>query len=272
MYKFTYSIIVLFFVFSSLKAQSPYTAKFNSASGEKRVEVYISNANLTVKGTSKSNVIVNASGMEPIPDRAKGLRPLSQLAADNTGLGLEIKESNNIITIKQTSTSELEVTLEVPKNADLFIEHSGRNKGPMKIDNIEGEMELSVKRSMLQITGAVGPIVANSTGGDIEIKFRKLSQEGPTSINTVSGFVDVTLPADSKVNLELTTLSDDIFTDFEVKMEKKEEEQKNKNRHSRNRHNRSCECKEKNITGTINGGGVEMYLKSVRDNIYLRKG
>ena len=147
---------------------------------------------------------------------------------------------------------------------------SGRNKEPLKIDNVEGEMELSVNTCFLQITGARGPIVANSTGGNIEIKFKKLSQEGPTSINTVSGFVDVTLPPDSKVNLELNTLSDDIFTDFDIKMAEEEITTKEENKRKRNK--RSCDCHEKNIKGTINGGGVEMYLKSARNNIYLRKG
>ena len=123
MYKFTFSTIIIFFAFVSLKAQSPYVAKFSSATGEKRVEVYISNATLTVKGTSQTSAIINASGMEPAPERAKGLRSLSRLASDNTGLGLEVKESNNTIKVTQTSSSsKLEITLEIPKNSNLLVE------------------------------------------------------------------------------------------------------------------------------------------------------
>lgn len=266
MYRFICSFSILILTTVGLNAQGPFVAKFSSSSGGKKVEIIVFDATLSVKGTNTSSVKVNATGMKPLPERARGLKPVSRTAVDNTGLGLEVKSFDNTITITQIASSELDIIIEIPKQASLMLEHTGRNAEQLTVDNVEGEMEISVNRSPLKITSVVGPVVANSTGGDIEVQFKKLSQEGPTSINTVSGFVDITLPQNAKANLELTTLSDDIFTDFEINLE--DETQKDKKR----KNNYNCGCSEKNIKGTINGGGVDLYLKSVRDNIYLRKG
>ncbi len=266
MYKITLIFSFLCFGLTSLIAQETYLAKFSAPSNEKRIEVYLTDATLSISGTNSKEVKVTASGKEPLPERARGLRPISKIATDNTGLGLEVLESNNTITIRQTASSELSVNLQIPLSANLLLDHSGRNDEAITIKDVRGEMELSVRSTDLQITGVTGPIVANNTRGNIEVKFTQLSQVGPTSINTVSGFVDVTLPANTKATFEMTTLSDEVFTDFDLKKIESDDSNRRKD------NNYDCRCNEQNILGTINGGGVEVYLKSVRDNIYLRKG
>lgn len=271
MHKLVFSILLLSLTLSGVHAQQPFTKAFKSV-GAKRVEVYLTDANVVIKGISGNEIKLNASGKKPLPERAKGLRPISRTAMDNTGLGLEVKESNNIITIKQTASNLLDINLEIPKEAKLLVENSSRKNTPLKIEAMQGEMEISVNRSPVSIKKAVGPIVANSTRGEIEIQFERLSQAGPSSINTVNGFIDITLPSNSKANIELTTLSNnnDIFTDFDIKL-LEEEEVKEGRRNKKHKKDWDCKCGEKTIKGTINNGGVEVYLKSVRENIYLRK-
>lgn len=270
MYKFTLVIFSLFLSVPSLIAQQNHVAKFSNPTQQKRVEVYLTNAKLSIEGSNDKTVTLKATGQEPLPERAKGLRPISRTATDNTGLGLEVLESDNSMTIRQTANSELTLSLRLPNDVHLMLDHSGRNKEAITINNIRGEMELDVSGSDLKINGVTGPIVANNTRGNIEVKFTQVSQEGPTSINTVSGFVDVTMPSNTKATLELTTLSDEVFTDFDLQRISNEDNADSNEK--RKRRNRDCSCDEQNIKGTINGGGVEIFLKSVRDNIYLRKG
>ncbi len=260
------TLIIGLLLTSGIMAQNEYKLAFQSR-GNQRVEIYLQDADLTLEGYTGNEVKVMATGMKPLPERAKGLRPLRQGASDNTGMGLEVKRGeNNRIIITQTQRTHLKCTVKIPQNANLYLQENQSRPREVVIQNCAGEIEIDGYGASLNLKNVKGPIVAKSTRGNINIVFASFSQDGPSSVISTKGFIDLTLPANTKANLELETISGEVYTDFEINMEEAKSEE-NEHKHKSG----CCNCSSNQVVGTINGGGTNLFVKSVKDHIYLRK-
>lgn len=244
-------------LFSMGTIWSQKVEKSFSASG-KSIKIIISSADLIVEGNSGSNLVIATEGLEPPPERAKGLKPLFNSAEDNTGLGLEVSETNNSITIKKASNQRLEYHLKVPSNAHLIIEETSWMGGDFSFKNLKGEVEAKTQGSDLIFTDVSGPIIASSTNGDITIIYAQVNPDKPNSISNISGDIDISLPASTKANLELSSISGEIYTDMNIQTKGDEKEGMTRLGGSNN------------ISGTLNGGGVEINLKAISSDIFIR--
>jgi len=79
--------------------------------------------------------------------------------------------------------------------------------------------------------------------------------QGKMTVNSISGFIDYSVPASMKARINLSTISGDVYSD--VKFDNKT-------------------SKEMNCVGTkreliLNGGTLPIELKTISGNIYLRK-
>lgn len=247
-------IIGLFLSLTSCLFAQSHTAKFSNNSGEKKIRIIKSKGEITIRGHNSSEVIASTDDYQAPPERARGLRPLYNNAIDNTGIGLEINEEGNVMTITTASNKEMDFELNVPKTAHIHVEEIDWNGQGIRIKDLEGEIEIDAKGSDIQIANASGPVVASTTNGDIEVTFTTVNQDRPNSISCTNGFVDVTIPASTKANLKMRSINGEVYTDLDMDMDK------GKNRSSGH-----------NLSGTINGGGVEISLRAINSDIYLRK-
>ena len=238
-------------------AQS-HTAKFSNSSGEKKIRIIKSKGEIFIIAHNSSEVIAATDDYKAPPERARGLRPLYNNAIDNTGMGLEINESGNVMTIKTASNKDMDFELKVPVNADIYIEETDWNGNGIRIKDVQGELEIEAKGSDVKIANAAGPVVASTVNGDIEVNFTSVNQDQPNSISCTNGFVDITIPTNTKADLKMKSINGEVYTDFDIDMEKSRDGMKRLNGH--------------NLSGTINGGGVGISLRAINSDIYLRKG
>ena len=99
----------------------------------------------------------------------------------------------------------------------------------------------------------------NTTNGNVEVKYDELKTTKPVSIVTVNGFVDLTLPATVKADLQLQTIQGKAYTDFDI--------QKGDNESTVVFPNMGMFM----LNGKVNGGGIKININSVNGDIYLRK-
>lgn len=251
-----FSLILILFAFSTMNAQKNFKKAFSS-SGERKVEISVTNAEIIVEGHSGNELLIETDDdWDGPPERAKGLRPLFNDATDNTGLGLEITEFGNTFMIKKAISEDISYSIKVPMNTSIKIDEEGWNGDGFMIKNITGEVEIDSKNSDIQIENIKGSVVANSISGDILVTFAEVNPDKPTYITGTSGFVDVTVPANTKANLRLSSISGDIYTDVDIDFGKKDGVRR---------------IGGGKAYGTMNGGGVEISLKAISDDIYLRK-
>lgn len=222
------------------------------------VEFSVGQSDVMVEGYDGSELIIENLDYEEAPERAQGLRSLYYSAEDNTGIGLSVEEENGILRIVPASRDDGDFKIMIPNRARLMLEQVNWGGGDFEIRNHQGEIEVLSKNGDVMMANISGPITASSTSGDFEIEFSQLSQQNPTSISLVSGFIDITLPAGSNANFNLSSVSGEIYTDLDIELAGRQDDEMSRLGGGGQ------------ITGTLNGGGVDVSLKSISGDIYLR--
>ncbi len=214
---------------------------------------------ITFEAYSGTELVITALDYEGIPEKAKGLKPLSATGPDNTEIGLNIKTEGNVILLSGAgkAASDSDYMIKMPTAMGLsFEQESWHGGGDFTVKGLSGEINVQSKNSDIILTDVSGPVVANSVSGDINIVFSKLNATKPTSVAATSGDVDITMPSEAKVNFKLSVVSGEIYTDLDLKFAEKEGLKS---------------WGGMNANPTFNGGGVEIALRAVSGDIFLRE-
>ncbi|GAB3957968.1 hypothetical protein GCM10028805_51690 [Spirosoma harenae] len=242
---------------SNAQAQE-YKAKLTNAK-DRKVTLEIDAGDIKIEGYNGDEVIIQAnSGYEAPPERAKGLKPLYYTAVDNSGIGLAVNPDGNGLKIEKATRKQIKYSIKLPRKVSILYQQVNWHSGDLTISNMDGDLEIKTNNGSIDLNNVTGPVVANTTNGEINVMFSGLSQEKPTAISTINGVIDITLPAATKANLKLQSISGEMYTDFDLGVKNtKDGLTRVGGRH--------------NIDGTTNGGGVEVQLKTINSNIYIRK-
>ncbi len=88
--------------------------------------------------------------------------------------------------------------------------HKSKNNVPFvmytshasSLSNFNGEVEISTSLNNLKLVDVTGPVSINSIGGNVTIDFNKKKPLKLYSIYTNNGFIDITMPSNSDVNVD----------------------------------------------------------------------
>jgi lia operon protein LiaG len=212
-----------------------------------------------VEGYSGNEIIITSSSARftKTPERAKGLKAVYPMGTDNTGIGLKLEKNGNIITVQcLLPITQREVyKIKVPNNFALDIKSECGLSGNISIRNINNEVEINNCKS-IDLKAVSGPLVLSTINGDINVVFNDLNKDKPTSIATISGSIDITLPAKTPADVEMATIRGNVYTDFDLTDPKEKMRRIGGN----------------NIKNSLNGGGANLKISNVSGDIYLRKG
>jgi DUF4097 and DUF4098 domain-containing protein YvlB len=226
---------------------------------DRKVTIEMSAGDIKIEGHNSDEVIIQAtSGFEVPTERAKGLKPLYYSAVDNSGIGLAVTPESGGLRIEKATRKAVKYTVRLPRKVAILFEQTNWQGAGITISNMDGDLEVRTNNAQIDLMNVTGPVVANTTSGEIKVVFSALSQEKPTAISTISGPIDITLPASSKANMQLRSISGEMYTDFDLGTKSTKD-------------GMSKVGGGQNIEGTTNGGGVEMQLKTISSNIYIRK-
>lgn len=254
MKKLFITAFVLFALGSQVFAQEDY--KITKSSGKLQINL----GQVTVEGHAGNEIIFSSkSGTYKEDDRAKGLRSINSLGLeDNTGLGINVTEKDGVIEVNQLKKiNPPDVKILVPKGFIVAVTHPSQYVGKAIFKNIENEIEVSATYNSIELENVTGPATVKSVYGSVDAIFNQ-NVKGPLSIVSIYGHVDVTLPKAIKADLKMSTSYGEIFVspDFEIDIEKKEGDMVRYN----NDH----------VDGKVNGGGMNISLRSDYGKIYLR--
>ena len=255
-------------------AQNEYKTALKNTQ-DSRIEILVGSQNMEIRGHDKDEVIIQSDfkgeyidlptgEKKQVPDRAAGLKPVTSSPSDNTGIGLVVNKEGNtfsVVKISQNAFNKFYIFY-IPNKAKLMIQDiNAQTNSTYNISGIQGEVEVNVLNSQLKMKDISGPVVANSTNGNVEIVYGKVTPNKPNSILSVNGYVDMTLPKDAAADIQLNTVNGEAYTDWDIKASQDAPNVPiipNLNMIS--------------LQGTINGGGVPFSVQSVNGDIYFRKG
>jgi hypothetical protein len=225
---------------------------------DSKVAIELDADNIKIEGHAGDEVIIRGGSTEPIPEQAKGLKPLYNTNVDNTGLGVAVNLEGGVLRIEKASRKSAKYTILVPNKASIMFTQINFQGSAVSLSNIDGDLELKTNNADIKLNNVTGPIVANSISGKLTAVFSSLNQSTPSSISLISGDLDITLPAAAKATLTMKSITGEIYTDLDLNLKSGKD-------------GMSRVGGGHNITGNLNGGGVNLQLNTISSNIYVRK-
>jgi hypothetical protein len=228
------------------------------------LKVNLLHGTVKVTGYKGKEVVVHYSGREnqklANPDESTGLRRISA-----NGVGLEAGEENNTVTIKNASLFKpVELDIQVPH--DFSVNIKTLSDGQIVIEDVNGEIDVDNLNGGISLHNVSGAASASTLNGDIIATFRKVTPNLPMAFSSLNGKIDVTLPPSAKFNAKLKSDNGDVFTDFDLTLDKAAKSgQPEKDKQGQKIY------LDKWMNGKVNGGGPEMLIKNFNGNIYIRK-
>jgi hypothetical protein len=228
----------------------------------RKIDVSMMQGNVVVKTHAGRDVIVETgkeSGRERSRDRESG----GMRRIDLPMRGLSVEEQDNVITVRTGLNNAGDIVISVP--ADTSLKARSTN-GNIEADGLHGEFDVETHNGKIALNGVSGTVVAHSLNGSIRVVMDRVDATKPLSFSTLNGPIDVTLPADFKANLKLNTHRGEIWSDFDVKLGGGMTTQQNNTPDGKFK-----VTMDRNLTGTINGGGVEVTFYTLNGKITIRK-
>jgi hypothetical protein len=253
----SFCFLATFILFASgiLNAQEYKTTVQNSIEGK----VILNNFNgfLPIEGYAGNEIIVTGnSGKIEIPEKAKGLTPIYPSGTDNTGIGISVEKAGNLTTITCLIpfTRDGEFKMKLPDNLALELSSTCERSNDIEVSNMKNEIVIE-NCNDIKLKNVTGPLVLSTIAGDIEITYGKINAGKASSINSISGDVDITMPSGTATNLELHTIEGKFYSDFDFSSKEKDLKMIGGN----------------NLNFPLNGGGPKFSINTISGDIYLRK-
>ena len=221
---------------------------------------------ISVKAYNGKEIIVDVKQQvdEDVREQTKdGLRRIP-----NTSSGLRVEEDNNEVTVStgyRGMNSRKHLVIQVPVHTSLKL--STVNDGDIDVEGVNGEIEVNNTNGSVLLRNISGSAVAHALNGDLLATFVSVTPNKSMSFSSLNGKIDVTFPPSIKATLNLKSEQGDIYTDFDVVMEKSAPKIEREGRGNKRR-----VIMEKGMRGTINGGGPEFLFKNFTGDIFIRKG
>lgn len=159
-----------------------------------------------------------------------------ELSVDRAGADVELHTGNGAIHIGETDGSVTAST----------------GNGDLEVESAQGPVRASSGNGRIFVSTASGPVSASTGNGDIDVRMKALSTDADMDFRSGSGAVRVTLPADFNGDVDASTGSGDLRTDFAIKLVGRLDPQ--------------------HMRGTIGSGGRMLRLQTGSGRLEIRKG
>lgn len=243
------------------------TVAFSNPSTPGTLTVGLVQGSITVKGTSRKDVLIVArprgeSVSRRSPAAAAGLRRLTQSA------GFKIEEQLNEMKVESDNPNRaIDFEIEAPARTHLRV--STVNSGNILVEAIDGDLEIANTNGSITLTGVSGSVMAGTTNGNVRATLVRVAGRKPMAFTSLNGSVDVTLPSSTKANLRLRSDHGGVYSDFDMAMAATQPAVVRDTRRDGGRYRITMN---RSIYGSINGGGPDIEVRTFNSNVYVRKG
>ena len=230
------------------------------------LRAHLVSGSITVKGADVKEVVVEARARGDeirAGGRAEGMK---RIPMTSTGLNIEA-ENNNVRVSTDSYQRTIDLTITVPIHTSLSL-HSV-NDGNIVVSGVDGEFDINNVNGEVDLKNIGGSVVAHALNGHVMATMNRVDPQKPMAFSSLNGDIDVTFPADLKANVSLRTDNGEVYSDFDVKVQPTAPQQTVED--NRGKGGKYKVQIDKNVRGTINGGGQEIQFKNFNGNIYIRK-
>jgi DUF4097 and DUF4098 domain-containing protein YvlB len=112
--------------------------------------------------------------------------------------------------------------VQVPRSVKYDFNHIASVSGDVQVTGVTGRLNASAVSGDVHVTDVSGSVSASAVSGDVKVDINRLDGSDDMKFNTVSGDVSVMLPGTLDADVDMSSFSGSIKTDFaiEVKSER----------------------------------------------------
>ena len=263
------SILTLTSIYHShAQSTNEFTVPLSEPSKRGKLKVSLNSGSITVKGTSRKDILIRYSTPETKQENARPVKEddsRSRLKRmDAGGLDIEVTEHQNNVQVESGSwTKPVNIEVEIPSGFDVFL-HT-YNNGFLMVSHVQGAVELENFNGKITALNVSGSVVASTYNGDIKVSFDKATPNTPMSFSTYNGDIDITLPADYKASLKARSERGSIYSAFDIQFKSTGPVQKQEKKGDVYK-----VVVDEWKLGDINGGGPELTLQNYNGDLILR--
>jgi hypothetical protein len=260
-----YAVVILAAAATVAVGQDRVTVPLTDASRPATVRVDTMRGDLVVRAHEAREVVVESrGGNERRPTRRDRERDSSENQGlkriDIGGSDLNISERDNVVTVHSGGHRGGDVNVLVPRASNLTLKTM---TGEITVEGVRGDIEANSMNGEVTIRAVEGSVVAHSLNGDVSVVLDRVETK-PMSFSTMNGDIDVTLPADVKARFKLHNDRGEIYSDFDMKLERVPPQETQGEGMKKVRFERTAYA-------NINGGGPEVSFRTVNGEIRIRQ-
>jgi DUF4097 and DUF4098 domain-containing protein YvlB len=230
------------------------------------LRAHLVSGSITVKGADVKEVIVEARARGDEAHAGGRAEGMKRIPMTSTGLNIEA-ENNNVRVSTDSYQRTVDLTITVPIHTSVSL-HTV-NDGNILVTGVDGELDVNDVNGEVDLKNIGGSVVAHALNGHVIATFNRIDPQKPMAFSSLNGDIDVTFPADLKANVSLRTDNGEVYSDFDLKVQPTAPQQTVED--DRGKGGKYKVKIDKNVRGTINGGGQEIQFKNFNGNIYIRK-
>jgi DUF4097 and DUF4098 domain-containing protein YvlB len=207
------------------------------------------NGSVHITGWDRNEVKVDAVKYARSKQRLEEAKIVIDASKDYISIRTEYPNHN--LTFSEDdwdNPASVEYTLSVPRTAGL--DQIKLINGSLDVQGIAGEVRASCINGHLKASGLGGPVKLSTINNRVEVQFDRLGTS-PLELTSVNGDVLLTLPSDSKAELEASTVHGGISNEFGLRV-------------------RNHRIVGHDLHGELAGGGPRIKLSNVNGRIEIR--
>lgn len=230
------------------------------------LRAHLVSGSIVVKGADVKEVVVEARARGDEAHSGGRAEGMKRIPMTSTGLNIEA-ENNNVRVSTDSYQRTVDLTITVPIHTSVSL-HTV-NDGNILVSGIDGDLDVDDVNGEVDLKNIGGSVVAHALNGHVVATLNRVDPQKPMAFSSLNGDIDVTFPGDLKANVSLRTDNGDVYSDFDVKVQPTAPQQTVED--NRGKGGKYKVKIDKNVRGTINGGGQEIQFKNFNGNIYIRK-
>lgn len=177
-------------------------------------QIRIGNVSGDVKvtgGRNISSVFVNAY-------RAGRDRDLVRIEDASTGDRIDLKV---VYPERGNCDASVSFEIQVPQGIDYNFERLTSVSGNVEIMSVRGRIRAESVSGNVIVKDVAGIVSANSVSGDVDVEITRLEGSGEMKFSSVSGNVAVRAPANLDADIEMSSVSGSLKTDFPIEIQER---------------------------------------------------
>jgi DUF4097 and DUF4098 domain-containing protein YvlB len=209
-YSLALALVVMIALIPAAAAQDLHKSYSVGSGGFIRIKNI--SGDIKITGYNGNTITVDAVAV----GRDRQYLTIEDLSTSN-GVELQVKYPE-----RDNTSASVNFEVRVPSAIDYDFDKINSVSGDLEIADVRGRLHLNSVSGDITATHITGTINANSVSGDVEADIVRAEGTADMKFNSVSGDVSVTLPGNIGANLNLSTLSGSLTTNFPIQVQEKE--------------------------------------------------